>query len=307
MTVHSVGLSGLSAGTTYHFRVRSRDSDTVLAFGLDNTLTTVAAALPVSVATSPLNATVISAAMQQFVAVVSNTSNSAVTWSATAGSINSSGSFTAPTVSSSTMVTVSATSQADTSKRASSALTVNPAPAVLTVAPTGLSFSGQAGASSLMPASLSVTNTGGGSLSFTGTSDQSWQVLSGASGTAPSTLGVSPSITGLKAGVYTGHVSLACGGITKIMTVALTVTAPPVQHSVALSWKASTNSHVVSYSVYRSTILGSAYEHSASAIGGVKYSDQSVQSGTTYYYVVTAVDDQGQESNYSTQVSTIVP
>lgn len=307
VTTHSVGLSGLSAGTTYHFRVRSRDSDAVLALGLDNALTTVAAALPVSVSISPLNVTVTSGATQQFVAVVSNTTNPGVTWSATTGSINSSGLFTAPVVSSSIVVTVSATSQADTSKRASSTLTVTPQTPVLSVAPASLSFSGQAGASSPAPASLSITNSGGGSLTFTGTSNQPWLVLSGASGTAPSTLTVSPALSGLKAGAYTGQVSVAGGGTTKMVTVSLTVTSLPVLHSVGLSWKASTNSHVVSYSVYRSTISGSSYGLSASAIGGLTYNDQSVQTSATYYYVVTAVDDQGRESVYSAQVAAIIP
>ena len=307
VTTHSVGLGGLSAGTTYHFRVRSRDSDAVLALGPDNALTTIAALLPVNVSTSPLNATITSGATQQFVAVVSNTPNPGVTWSATTGSINSSGLFTAPLVSASVIVTVSATSQADTSKRASSTLTVNPQAAVLSVSPASLSFSGQGGASSPAPASLSITNSGGGPLTFTGSSDQPWLVLSGASGTAPSTLTVSPMLSGLKAGAYAAHVNVSGGGTTKIVTVALTVTPPPIQHSVALSWKASTNTHVVSYSVYRSTISGSSYGLSASAIGGLTYSDQSVQPGATYYYVVTAVDDQGRESNYSAQVATIIP
>lgn len=95
-TAHSVAVGGLSAGTTYHFRVRSRDSDGVSATGGDHTITTVAAALPVAISTSPLNAVVASGATQQFSAIVSNTATSAVTWSASAGTINSSGLFTAP-------------------------------------------------------------------------------------------------------------------------------------------------------------------------------------------------------------------
>ena len=307
VTAHSATLSGLSAGTTYHVRMRSRDSDAVLATGVDYTFATVAAALPVSVSTSPLNVVLISGASQQFTAKVSNATNLAVTWSATTGTINSTGMFTAPTVLAPTVVTVNATSQADTSKSASAALTVNPAAAELAVTPASLSFSGQAGASSPTPASVSITNSGGGSLSFTGASDQTWLVLSAASGKAPSSLGVSPSIAGLKAGSYTGHVTLTGGGTTKTVTVALTVTAPPIQHSVALSWKANTNSHVISYSMYRSTQSGSAYGLAASAIGGVTYSDQSVQSGTTYYYVVTAVDDAGKESVYSNEIKAVVP
>ena len=217
------------------------------------------------------------------------------------------GIVTAPTVSSPTSVTVTATSQADTSKSVSATVTVNPAIALLTVSPVSLSFAGQAGAASLTPANVSITNAGGTPLTFTGTSDQPWLMLSAASGTTPSTLGVTPAIAGLKAGTYSGHVTLVGGGATKTVTVAMTITSPPIQHVVALSWKASSNPHVVSYSVYRSSISGSSYALSASAIGGVSFSDQSVQPASTYYYVVTAVDDQGQESGYSAQVSAIIP
>ena len=177
----------------------------------------------------------------------------------------------------------------------------------LAVSPASLSFAGQTGSSGVTPSGLSITNTGTGSLTFTGASDQPWLVLSANSGTAPSTLQVSAATTSLKAGTYTGHVTLTGGGVTKTVTVALTLTSPQVQHSVALSWKASSNPKVVSYSVYRSSISGSSYALSASAIGGVSFSDQSVQPASTYYYVVTAVDDQGRESEYSPQVSAVIP
>lgn len=60
-------------------------------------------------------------------AAVSGTGNfsSAVTWSASAGSINSSGLFTAPSVSSSTAVTITATSTQDNTKSGSATVTVN--------------------------------------------------------------------------------------------------------------------------------------------------------------------------------------
>lgn len=303
---HSIAIGGLPAGIT-HYRVRSGDSDLVLASGADHVLTTVAAALPVSVSLSPLNSTLASGATQQFVAAVTNTTNPAVTWAATSGTINAGGLFTAANVSSQTSVTVSAVSVADTSKSAFATLTVKPAVPALAVSTTSLTFSGMTGTSNPAPASVNLTNTGGGSLTFTGVSDQAWLLLSTPSGAVPSTLQIAPSITGLKAGTYTGHVSLTAGGVTKTVTAALTLTAPPVQHSVALSWKASTNSHVVSYSMYRSAISGSSYALAASAVGGVSYMDQSVQSGTTYYYVVTAVDDQGRESIYSNEIRVAIP
>ncbi len=80
----------------------------------------------VSVSVSPTTATVTSGSTQQFTASVSGSSNTAVTWSTTAGSISTSGLFTAPSVSSKTTVTVTATSQADTTKKASATVTVNP-------------------------------------------------------------------------------------------------------------------------------------------------------------------------------------
>ena len=177
---------------------------------------------------------------------------------------------------------------------------------VLAVNATSLSFTAQTG-TSVSPEGLSITNTGTGTLTFSGSSDQTWLALSPVSGTAPANLMISPSMNGLKAGTYTGHVTLAGGGSTKIVTVVLTVTAIQVAHSVALAWKTGTNAHIVSYSLYRSTIAGSSYGLTASAIGGTAYSDQSVQPATTYYYVLTAVDDQGRESAYSSEAHAVIP
>ena len=58
--------------------------------------------------------------------------------------------------------------------------------------------------------------------------------------------------------------------------------------------------------MYRSTSAGS-YALVASAPGTASYSNQSVQSATSYYYVVTAVDDQGHESAYSNESRAVVP
>ena len=68
---------------------------------------------------------------------------------------------------------------------------------------------------------------------------------------------------------------------------------------VSLSWTASTGA--TSYKVYRSTVSGSGYAVLAS--GAVtSYVDKAVTNGTTYYYVVSAVNSAG-ESPKSSQVS----
>ena len=272
----------------------------------------------VSVTASSSNTSVVSGGTRQLTARVINTPNTAVTWSATAGTVSASGLFTAPSVSSATKIDVSATSKADSSKSATVVLTVSPTnssavPAVLAVSPPSLRFAGQAGSSSVAPANVSITNTGAGTLSFIGSSDQPWLVLSAGSGTAPFTLNVTPAIGGLKAGTYNGHVTVSGGGVTRTVPVALTITtasaapASPVQHSVSLTWKPSTNPRIVSYSMYRSTMTGASYGLLASALGTAVYSDEGVQSGTTYYYVVTAVDNAGKESSYSNQIRVAIP
>jgi fibronectin type 3 domain-containing protein len=96
---------------------------------------------------------------------------------------------------------------------------------------------------------------------------------------------------------------------TVVLTVNPAAAVPPASlpHSVSLAWRGAGNANVVSYSVYRSTIAGVSYGLLASALGTASYDDQSVQSATTYYYVVTAVDDQGRESAFSNETRASVP
>ena len=118
---HAVAISGLAGGTTYHFRVRSSDVNGSLVVGPDYALTV---SIPITISLSPQSATIAANGQQQFTAIVGNDSNHSVTWSATAGSVSSSGLFTAPNAPTSTPVTVTATSQADTTKTASVTLQI---------------------------------------------------------------------------------------------------------------------------------------------------------------------------------------
>lgn len=80
----------------------------------------------VNVSVSPANAALLSNQKQQFTATVSGTSNTGVTWSATAGSVDANGLYTAPAVNAQTNAVFTATSNADSSKSASASVTVNP-------------------------------------------------------------------------------------------------------------------------------------------------------------------------------------
>jgi centrosomal CEP192-like protein/HYDIN/CFA65/VesB family protein len=82
----------------------------------------------------------------------------------------------------------------------------------------------------------------------------------------------------------------------------------PAQHSVTLSWNASSSSNVVGYNIYRSGQSGGPYAKINSALDpSTTDVDTSVQSGSTYYYAVTAVDSSGRESVFSNQTTAVIP
>jgi len=82
--------------------------------------------------------------------------------------------------------------------------------------------------------------------------------------------------------------------------------APPgPQHSVQLSWKASTSA-VAGYNVYRRDASGPVKINSK-PVAGTSYVDSLVQPGQTYYYVTKAVSPAGTESGPSNEVQAVVP
>jgi len=117
------------------------------------------------------------------------------------------------------------------------------------------------------------------------------------------TYSVTPSLTGYIYTPGTQTVTLNGSSGTGVNFTSQTAT----YSSVVLSWTAST-SPVVGYNAYRSTISGGQYTKlNSSLIATTSYTDQTVQSGSTYYYVATAVDSQGNESSYSNQAVATVP
>jgi fibronectin type 3 domain-containing protein len=77
---------------------------------------------------------------------------------------------------------------------------------------------------------------------------------------------------------------------------------------VTLTWNASTSTNVVGYNIYRGGQSGGPYTQINTALNTVlQYIDYNVQGGSTYYYVVTAIDLAGKESAYSNEVKVVVP
>src|SRR6185436_11583289 len=94
----------------------------------------------------------------------------------------------------------------------------------------------------------------------------------------------------------TGNLN-AGGGSAPAAPTGLSATAGNTQ--VALSWTAS--SGATSYNVKRSTVNGSGYA-TVSSPTSTSYTNTGLVNGTTYYYVVTAVNGFGESAN-SSQVS----
>ena len=181
-----------------------------------------------SVSVSCNGASVQTGQTSQCTATVSGTGsyNSAVTWSASAGTINSSGMFTAPATVGT--VTVTATSVQDTSKTANTTMTVTtPPPTITSVSVSCNPTSVQAGATSQCAAT--VTGTGSYSSSVTW-SASAGTINSSGSFTAPATTGtVTVTATSVQDTSKRGNTTLT---VTTPAVVSIAVT--PANASIAV-------------------------------------------------------------------------
>jgi hypothetical protein len=183
----------------------------------------------------------------------------------------------------------------------------------LGISPPSLSFGNVTTGTSSATQNVTITNTGNSNVTISQIN------LSGAGysmtgGSTPVTLSPSQNLTltvqfsPTTAGAASGSITIISSATGSPATVALSGTGvAPVQHSVALTWNASTST-VSGYNVYRTTVSGTSYvKINSSLVAVLTYTDSTVQSGTTYYYVTTAIDSSGNESVYSNEVSAPIP
>jgi hypothetical protein len=279
-TISSTGLyKAPSATGTYTVTATSAADPT------KSSSATVTVAAQVSISISPTTSSLQGGAQQLFVAMISGTSNTAVTWSASAGTIASNGTYTAPSAAGNYAVT--AVSVADPTKSASAAVSVS-VPQAITVR--------------VSPATVSMP--------------QKWQqqfaaTVSGSSNTAV-TWSVTQGIgTITSSGLYTAPQNVETDVVTARSQVdstqsasAIVTVVPP--HSVSLTWMPSSSTGV-SYNIYRGTVSGGPYSLLKSGVSSTAYTDSNVQSGSTYYYVTTAVDASGLQSVYSDEAQAVIP
>ena len=239
----------------------------------------------IQVSVSPTAASLQTGGQQQFSASVSGTSNTAVTWSASNGSIAANGMYTAPT--NAGTYTITAISNSDLTK-SGSALAVVTAPQLVSV--------------SISPGSASIDEAN--QVQFTAT-------VSGLSNTAVTWAVARGTGTITQSGLFTAPraaesdlVTATSQGNTAKSASASIIVLPP--HAVTLNWSASAST-VVFYKVYRGAVSGGPYNLLSTNVTTTTYTDSTVQSGTTYYYVTSAVDAAGAESIFSNEFQSLIP
>ncbi len=184
-----------------------------------------------------------------------------------------------------------------------------PAPSI-SVAPSSIAFGNVAvGVSNTQ--TVTVSNGGNANLIITqATVTGAGFSLSGI--TVPLTVaaGTSSNFNVAFAPTTTGSVS---GTLSLTSNAAGSPTSVPVSgagaqnHSVALSWTASTST-VAGYYVYRGSQTGGPYLRvNTTPVALTSYTDTNLPGGQTVYYAVTAVDASSVESLFSNEATAVLP
>lgn len=224
----------------------------------------------VGITISPTSFALSSAQTKQFSASVSGTTNTAVTWSASAGTISNGGMFTAPSVASNTGVTVTATSVADNTKKASAAVTVTAsAPVVISVTVSPSSATLASGGSQQFNASVQ-----GSSNTAVTWSASAGTISSGGMFTAPS----------VSAGTSVSVTATSSADNTKKASATVSVSAPVAGLSIATSSLPGAQAGSSYSSALQASGGTSPYQwtiSSGSLPTGFSFSSSGVLSGTT--------------------------
>lgn len=162
---------------------------------------------------------------------------------------------------------------------------------------------------------VQITNSGSGTLTVSQLNLTGDNVFGVSAATLPLSIAAGQSATvpvafsPTASGSFTGALAVSSNASNSSPTVTLSGNAAAAGsiHTVALNWSASSSS-VAGYFVYRGTQSGGPYSRLiATADPATSYSDNSLQSGVTYYYVVTAINSNGAESPFSNEATAVVP
>ncbi len=321
-----IGATQTVIGTKFAFRT---EQAAVTSLGYLNGLTatgsdticnaaiSAAAAIAPSITTQPLGTTVSAGQTATFSVTAAGTATLSYQWKKNAVAISgaTSASYTtAATIAAdnAAQFSVVVNNAAGTITSSNATLTVSaPAVLLLNASSSSLSF-GNVNVASSGTQNVTMTNAGNSNVTigqvmvagagFNSTGASGIILAPGQSTTLTSTF--SPSASGAAAGSITVS-SNASNSPSSISLTGMGVAA--VNHTVTLNWSAAV-AGVTGFNAYSSSTSGGPYTKlTFNPLTSPNYTDSSVQSGRTYYYVVTAVDASSQESGYSTEVAAVMP
>jgi Putative Ig domain len=281
--------------TTKNFWVRVTDSQgTVGRVHASLTIgnTTAPNSPTILVAVSPTTATISSGGAQQFSATVQGTSNTAVNWSTSLGSISSDGLFTAPTVTSNTSVTVTAKSAADPTQNASAFVTVVPplTPVSVSISPTSASLA-SGGSKQFTALVQGTTDTAVTWASSAGTISSSGMFTAPVV-TANATVSVTATSVADSTKKATASVSLSAAPSITVSVSPSSVSMPPGDTQQFIAAVQGTTNTAVSWSSTAGTISSSGL-----------FTAPTVWSTTTITITATSAADSTKEASASVIVS----
>ena len=121
----------------------------------------------------------------------------------------------------------------------------------------------------------------------------------------PYTVTFSPQVAGAVSATLTFTSNAQPNTTTETLTGTGTAAS---NHSVNLSWNASTSANITGYNIYRAVFVSScgSYSKINSVLNtSTLYTDSLVANGTSYCYASTAVNSNNEESSYSNIVSNV--
>jgi len=281
------------------------------------TLTVTTANVAPSLISQPVDQTVTAGQTATFSVTASGTAPLSYQWYKNGAAVGgaTSPTYTTPAETTSdngAQFTVVVSNSAGKVTSTAAALTVNAATFLLSATPASLTFGNvNTGASSTL--AVTLTNSGNSQVTisnvsisgagFNASGLSAGQILAPGQG---GTLNVT--FTPAVAGSVTGSLAVVSSASNSPATIPLSGTGlQTVPHSADLSWTAST-SIVAGYNVYRGVQSGGPYTKLTSTpVVLTIHTDSTVQSGQTYFYVVTAVDLNNLETVHSNEVSAVIP
>jgi centrosomal CEP192-like protein/immunoglobulin I-set domain protein len=314
-----------SAAQTYSGRLEfERTSGWPISIGLTGTGTGGGITSPPpppavapAISSQPAGAAIIAGQAARFTVAATGTAPIAYQWmkNGTAIAGANSPTYTTPTETTAdnqAKFTVKASNSAGSAMSNAATLTVNSATFLLSASSSSLSF-GSVNLSSSKALTVTVANSGNSTVTVSnvtvsGAGFDASGVSSGLILTPGQTATLAATFSPSASGNSTGNVSIASNATNSPDSISLLGTGVAVvAHSVQLSWAPSTST-VVGYNAYWSAQSGGPYTKLTNTVdSALTYTDSSVQAGQSYYFVVTSVDSNNNESAYSNEVTAVVP